>query len=325
MIRVFSVLWIVLAARSASPAGGRAPERPPAPRGRGPWDGDIVLFESRDGLRFQEKTTLVERAGVATLLADRKHEGRLLALFQWFPEGRPEAFDRIAAKVSKDGGATWTDPEPITVAGLPDDHVRPFDPTLVELEDGRYRLYFTSRVGGAKDRPPFARGGEPRIHSAVSLAPGDAARYRFEPGVRFGVDGQEVIDCAVAQLKGEWHLFSPVQRSRGRAYHAVSRDGLKFERLANLEVESDGNWLGCAIPLGDGKTEGDGLRFYGSGLVASSKDGRSWRLEHEVRWQNAADPGVARLADGRYLLVGTSMRSVEAPGQRRSSTRCLVR
>jgi hypothetical protein len=271
-----------------------------------------------------ERRTLVERGGVPSLVLDGA--GKLVAAFQWFPVERPEAFDRVAVSFSEDDGRTWSPPEPITVEGLPADYRRPFDPTLTTLADGRYRLYFTSHAGGAQGgapRPPHL----PGIYSAVSA---DAIHYRFEPEPRFLVAGERVIDCAVAWLGEDCHLFAPVQESPGVAYHATSRDGLVFERLPDVEVDVRGSWLGCAVAL-DGA-----LRFYGTGgggWTATSTDGRTWRVDGDRRPAEAprdagADPGVARTRAGLYVMVATGAsrargRADESPAPPREGGRSL--
>ena len=271
------------------------PDRP------GPWDNALGLFASDDGVRFERRGTLVERGGVATVVADKS--GRLAAAFQWFPLHRPEAFDRVAVAFSEDDGRTWSPPEPIAVEGLPAGYRRPFDPTLTVLRDGRYRLYFTSHAGEAADAPRDSQA-MPGIFSATST---DAVHYHFDGGARFAVAGERVIDCAVAWLGEECHLFAPVQGKPGVAYHAVARDGLEFRRLPDLELDVEGSWLGCALAV-DG-----GLRFFGTGAggwSATSADGRTWRLDGErgagqAPRHSGADPGVARTRDGRYVMVAT--------------------
>lgn len=294
MTVAFATLSAFLAAATAL---GQAPRLPDHP---GPWDNNLLLLVSEDGFRFERQRTLVERGGVASLIHDR--QGRLVAAFQWFPAERPEAFDRVAVSVSTDGGEIWSAPEPIVLDGLPSGHQRPFDPTLTLPPTGGYRLYFTSHAARAGDGPGTARG-EPAIYSALS---DDARRYRFEPGVRFQVEGEKVIDCAAAWLRDACHLFAPIQGKPGKGYHAVSRDGLEFERLPDVELEVQGSWLGCVLAV-DG-----GLRFFGTGeggWSATSSDGRSWRLDREgeapVARYAGADPGVARLPSGRYLMVAT--------------------
>lgn len=202
--------------------------------------------------------------------------------------------------ISEDEGKNWSTPRPITVNGLPPDFVRPFDPTLTLLDDGRVRLYFTDHP---RSNPT------PAIYSAIST---DGERYQFEPGVRFGVEGERVIDCAVGRIGKTWHLYAPVQNQTGRAYHAVSEDGLRFTRRPDIQLPGSGNWLGCAV------TTADGLRFYGTGpggWSATSRDGATWKLDPDTRMPGA-DPGVAPIRDGRYLLIATGPRRADAPTPR---------
>ena len=164
----------------AEPGGNQAPRRlanPGLPR-MGPWNNNLELARSRDGKTFSQSTTFVERAGVPCLTQDA--EGRLIAVFQWFPMDRRDDFDRIAVAFSRDQGATWTEPRRVTFTGLPEDYVRQFDPTIVTLPDGRFRLYFTSHPG-------FNPGqGNTAIYSALSKSK-DALEFAFEPGVRFEI------------------------------------------------------------------------------------------------------------------------------------------
>jgi hypothetical protein len=274
VLALFSVIYLLPAASQPPPGGG-------------PWNNDLYIGESSDGLRFVEPRRFVDRGGVVSLARDR--EGRLIAAFQWFPFDQPEAFDRIAVMTSQDDGKSWSQPSPIQVLGLPEGHVRPFDPTLVPLEDGRVRLYFSGHARAGRD---------PTTYSAVSA---DGMRYRFEPGVRFAVEGERVIDCAVGRLGKTWHYYAPVQGQPGRGYHAVSDDGLRFTRQPDVSVPGSRHWLGCVVAAGDG------LRFYGTGdggWSATSRDGSTWQLDPQTRGIGA-DPGVARAGNGRYLMIAT--------------------
>ena len=255
---------------------------------QGPWNHDLILTESSDGLNFRSEKKFIERSGVPSLIRDIR--GQLIAAFQWFPFDNQASFDQVAVMTSSDEGKTWSRQQTIQVRDLPTDYMRPFDPTLVLLEDGRIRLYFTSHT--QQNRTPA-------IYSAISS---DAVHYTFEQGVRFGVEGETVIDCAVARLGRHWHLYAPVQRQPGSGYHAISEDGLKFQRLENVSIGGDREWLGCAVATRDG------LRFYGSGKngiwSAVSKDGSKWQLEEGSRGENM-DPGVVAINGGRWLMVGT--------------------
>ncbi|MBI5365789.1 MAG: exo-alpha-sialidase [Planctomycetes bacterium] len=277
----------------ASLAWGQAP-----PAGTGPWDNDLTLYESPDGLAFAAPRRLVERGGVPTLVRDPR--GRLVAAFQWFPFDRAEAFDRVASVLSEDEGKTWSAPQPILIQEIPEYLERPYDPTLTLLEDGRIRIYFTSSDTRRADRSTGQA-----TYSAVGT---DGSTYRFEPGVRFAVAGERVIDCAVVRWGPTWHYYAPVQGAPGRGYHAVSEDGLSFRRLDDVSVPGERSWLGCVV------VEGERLRFYGTGLggwTALSADGASWRLDERVR-TGGVDPGVARLRNGRRFMLSTGPRRADA-------------
>ncbi|MBI2925890.1 MAG: exo-alpha-sialidase [Verrucomicrobia bacterium] len=282
---------VLALATALLPRTAPAQERPE----RGPWNRDLYLSESADGRSFGNERVFVERGGVPTLVRDTR--GRLVAAFQWFPFDQCESFDRVAVMISEDDGKTWSRTKTIHVEGLPADFMRPFDPTLAVLDDGRLRLYFTSHNRERRT---------PAIYSAVSA---DGKRYKFEPGLRFGVEGERVIDCAVGQLGKQWHLFAPVQGARGEGYHAISDDGLSFRRLENVRIDGDRQWLGCAVTIEEG------LRFFGTGRggvwSVTSRDGAKWQLEEGSRGRHM-DPGVAQTKDGHWLLIGTGPLRAEA-------------
>ncbi|MBI4618150.1 MAG: exo-alpha-sialidase [Planctomycetes bacterium] len=277
----FRPVRLVVLVLAASAAGQETPRF-------GPWDSDLTLHESSDGLTFREIGRFVERGGVPSLVRDST--GRLVAAFQWFPFEREGAFDRVAVCISEDGGRTWTDPQPIEVEGLPESYERPYDPTLVPLDDGRIRIYFTSRDSDGA------------VQATYSAVGSDGVRYSFEPGIRFSVEDGMVIDCAVVRTGSTFHYFAPVQGADGEGYHAVSEDGLQFRRLEDVRMPGRRTWLGCAV-LVNGR-----IRFYGTekGAVwsAVSTDGLAWELEPGRR-ASGADPGVAPAGEGRWLMVST--------------------
>jgi hypothetical protein len=256
------------------------------PQNLGPWNNDFAISESGDGLHFMRRGLFVERAGVPamTLAAD----GRLFAVFQWFPVDRPSHFDKIAVMVSQDDGLTWSAPRTIQITGMPGTLYRSFDPMLTVLSDGRFRLYFSSERG-----TPQSPRGNRAVFSAVS---DDGFHYVFEPGQRFGLDNAETYDPALALLGNTWHLYCPI--APGSGYHATSSDGLNFVRQPDVLAASQFQFLGAVIPAKGG------LRFYGSGpnSVLFSPDGSNWQPEQS---QNPPDPdpGVTVTRAGTTLGI----------------------
>lgn len=284
----------------------------------GPWDNDLLVY-SIDGTGAQKELAVIQGAGVSTVA--RMKDGRLIAAFQHFPQEDSANFDRIAVQFSGDEGRTWSRPEPIAVDGMDAGLVRPFDPTLVVLPDGRIRLYFTS------NRTLDIRRGAPAIYSGIS---NDGITYKFEPGVRFSLEGFIVIDCAVALHDGIFHLIVPDngradefaddrQHRRpgmGKGYHAVSRDGLKFDRVDDVVLPVPGSWLGNML------SDQGYLLFFGTGggpWPVRSVDGSSWEADassaSSARLRGAyVDPGAVKLLNGGWLVIVTGPPRPGTPG-----------
>ena len=288
------------------PMLSRAQAGPPRPGvDPGPWDNDVHLYRVwPDGT--SERLAVFERAGVPSLL--RLADGRLIAAHQWFPEGDAAAFDKVAVRLSSDEGRTWSAPRTIALSGLPQDQRSPFDPTLLQLPDGRIRLYFTT------NRARLFEQDRPWIASAISS---DGLSFAVEPGARFGVASETVIDCAAVLHRGVFHLYSPMETGRGSGYHAVSRDGLSFERAADVSVP-DVRWLGAAV------ASAGGIRFYGTserGLwTAFSGDGAAWSAPSFVTLQGA-DPGVVENVDSSALFLVTGPPRPGTPSAARMTRR----
>lgn len=326
---VFTAAPLALAAQA--PDRTNAPSRPaPVPNATerrtrpGPWDSDVLVHRvTTDGRT--EKLATFERAGVPTL--SRLKDGRLIAAHQHFPENDDDdGFDKVAVRFSSDEGRTWSAAKVIQLAGLPDGLRFPFDPTLVPLPDGRVRLYFTSVQGRTFEQST------PAIYSAVSS---DGLRYTVEPGVRFGVEGRIVIDCAVVLHNGRFHLYAPDNGPAGKkagprdpgveneavkpedrpregvGYHATSQDGLSFTREPDVQIEGRRRWLGNA------QSDGKLITFYGTGnpgrpgqpggavWLGTSDDGQRWRLLEAQARIPGADPGAVSLRDGSLLVAAT--------------------
>jgi hypothetical protein len=215
----------------------------------------------------------------------QRQDGSLLAAFQWFPEDNDEAFDNVAVSSSTDGGATWSDPELIVVDGLPDGYQRPFDPTLVVLEDGSVRLYFTSSV---EERPK--EGQTIQIYAATSV---DGVTYVYD-GEVFAIDGKYAYDSAAVLYEDVWHIATP-HASNNSAYHGASTDGLNFMLSDEFAVDTKVNWTGNLYTLENiayffgtaAKDASGGIWFSESTDMAEWSEptySRS-RLDHPLCWR----------------------------------------
>ena len=269
------------------------------PDSQGAWSGNLILATSNDGMTFTQGERLIEYGGVPNLLYTS--QGELIATYQYFSREDESLYDVIAYSVSTDGGKTWTDPERINFEGLPDATVgnkqglfvtHAVDPTLVETSEGSLRLYFTYQE---------PENGEPHLASALASDGDISSTFVYEEGERPILDDSPMLDPAVVSFNGLWHHYSWSMDSDSN-YHSTSEDGVNFELQDNIELPMD--FLGEVIAA-DG-----GLRFYGSGqggvVSAFSEDGYTWEMEDGSRIQGA-DPGVAQLSDGSYIMLYTSM------------------
>lgn len=268
----------------------------------GPWDGVIKQATSSDGLEFTVGDTIVEQAGVPNLL--RLQSGELVLTYQYFSSESEDLFDVMAYSVSTDNAQTWSDIQPIQLSGLPvapDTKKRPMDPTLVQLPDGRLRLYFTFHAQGNATAA---------LYSATTTDANIASTFVVEPTPALMVDDQNLLDPAVILFENTWHHFTWKESSDDNV-HSTSVDGIDYERQADINLPMD--FLGQVIAIDDG------LRFYGTGkngvVSATSTDGSSWVMDDGQRVVGA-DPGVQQLPDGSYVMIYTSLNfnpSVQQP------------
>lgn len=288
--------------------------KPDLSRG-GPWDFDVLVFAVDERGRSRKLETF-ERAGVPTIA--KMADGRLIAAHQWFPENDDELFDTIGVRFSEDNGRSWSKPQPMIFEGLDAQARYPFDPTLVVLEDGRVRLYFTYMVGSR-----IFEEATPGISSAISR---DGIHFVKEDGMRFAIDGEPVIDCAVGKIGNTWHLISPKHdNNTPKGYHATSKDGLRFSKQRELSLDESFKWLGCMVV--DGKT----MRFFGTrqhggesrgrGIpAATTTNGRRWKEGTSLNVEGA-DPGVVILEDGSMVVVTTGPPREGTPSQQKAPGR----
>jgi hypothetical protein len=317
-------------------AQGRGGPGQPRPDGSGPWDRDVIVYRaSAEGA--VEKLATFDRAGVPTIA--RMNDRRLIAAHQHFPANDEANFDKVAVRFSEDDGKTWTKPQVIRLSGLPQGMRFPFDPTLVPLPDGGVRMYFTSLRGRRFDEE------RPAIFSAITT---NGVDYTFEPGMRFGIDGRPVIDCAVVLHQGTFHLFAPDNGTQLRpnegpgrepaggrprmsiGYHATSPDGLNFTRVADVQIDGRRRWLGNA------QSDGNRITFIGTGdpgpppsgqpraglprgslWMATSTNGQTWQpVDSPV--VSGGDPGAVATDSGGWVIVITGEPRPGTPSSRQN-------
>jgi hypothetical protein len=261
----------------------------------GPWNNPLLIAFSSDGAVFTTPQVFQDSSGVPSMAKDSA--GRLVAVFQWFPAPMHGLhWDSVAVKFSQDDGLTWSSPAPIIVNGMPPGFQRPFDPAIIVLENGMYRLFFSSGI-------PPAAGADSTIdtYSAISA---DGIHYQFEPGARVNHPSKRVIDPSVLKFKGLWHYIAPIGAPQEGAYHYISNDGLQFQPTPNIPSDPQHNWTGNLMTENN-----DEMRFYGCGpwiWYSSTPNGGQWLPPVNTNL-HGGDPAVIKTASNSYVMIFTGL------------------
>lgn len=254
---------------------------PGGPASSGPWQDSIYVATSPDGLTWSEGVLLAERASVPEVLYTS--QGVYWAYWVDFTEFTGPKTEKIGVARSADG-VNWEKLGTVTFEGLGD--MTPVDPDVMELPDGRLRMYFYD-IGNPQ--------GQHTIYSAVSS---DGVHYEVEEGARITSDG--IFDPNVIRLPdGRYRMYLNHQD----IISASSDDGLTFTLDDGVRVEK-GSVPG-AIVLSDGA-----IRLYacGAGIsVYRSTDGLNFTLEKQsvispAQGGMVCDPSVTATPTG-YLMV----------------------
>lgn len=258
-----------------------------------PWERPLKMAWSADGINFNAESIYQDSSGVPSVI--RWKGDTLICAFQWFRQPMNSVtWDKVAVKFSYDNGNSWTQPMPIIINGFPSNYQRPFDPTLVKLNNNNLRLYFSSSEG----QPA---GGLDSTVNTYSASGNDGIHFTFETNARVDVVNNRVIDPAVIHFNNAWHYASPAGAPQDGAYHYVSPDGLNFNAVPLIPSDNNHNWTGNYMV-----NDSNELRFYGSSQnyiwYNSSPNGGVWNGFINTNIQGG-DPSVVKIDDNNYLMI----------------------
>lgn len=277
-----------------APPPARTPVSPPAAGGKptvptpggpagqaggpGPWEDRIYVATSPDGLTWSEGVLLAEKASVPEVIYTSA--GVYWAYWVDFTDPAAPGGQRIGVARSTDG-THWEKLGAVTFSGLEARGPAPADPDVMELPDGRLRMYF------------FRAG---TVYSALSS---DGVRYTVEEGSRLTAEG--IYDPNVIRLPdGRYRMYL----NHGDVTSASSDDGLTFALDDGVRVK--GGAVPGAIVLPDGA-----IRLYTctEGISAyRSANGLDFTLEKRsvipppAQGGPVCDPSVTATPTG-YLMI----------------------
>lgn len=267
----------------------------------GPFNDEVFGAVSNDGINFKVLSgPFFKHASVPDVLEltqDCKagSRGTLLLYFVDFSNIKGPGKEGISVAHSTDG-LSWSDKQEITIEGRTNRGAA-VDPSVVQLEDGRIRLFFFASEITQGD--PAKSEGDHKILSAISE---DGIHFQAEPAVN--LQSPFITDPEVLRLGKEWLMFL----SKGQeTLLARSRDGLKFTLDDNFYLNIGG--VPGAVALPDGK-----VRIFATGrggIVSARFDPdsvltpivESGRRVSQKEARIVADPACIRRLDGTYYLI----------------------
>jgi hypothetical protein len=217
-------------------------------------------------------------------------------MFQWFPNG-DVSVQFIAKRTSFDEGTTWSEIQSIQWENDNFAHSTPADPSLVLLDDGTWRLYFTSHLID-----------EDKYPATFSATSNDGVLFTWEEGKRMELSDSGLLDPSIIYFKGKYHFFAPRPGHSDGAIYATSNDGVTFARQDDIEIKghTDTKFLGNPSVIDNQlyffgtlePTDGE----WGGVFIATSDDATNWNIEWSD-YGEFADPAGVLTSDGMLMFV----------------------
>jgi len=173
-----------------------------------PYYHSIYRASSEDALEWQVEGVKIKDHASVPAIIQLDDDSYIL----YYVDG---SYDTLDCQVSETG-ETFTDGN-CTIYGFTEE--RAWDPYVVKLSDGYWRLYFVSPPDGP---------GSTKIMSALST---DGISWLQEDGVRFQIDDLAIIDPAVKKMGDIWRMYTWYEGDGDGSsimVTATSSDGLTF-------------------------------------------------------------------------------------------------
>jgi hypothetical protein len=275
------------------PQGGPPPGPTPAPLDHAVWGAT-----STDGKTFTAfPDPFFKEASVADVMEITVNEskvaprGTLLLYFLDFSNWRRDGTAGPVMTTSTDG-KTWAPPKKLVFRGVDNPEFAIADPSVVELPDGRLRLYFFRWPTPDPSATPGPTTDE--FWSAVSE---DGINFQVEPGVR--LRGIGATDPEVVKAGDEWLMIYAMP---GGPHLARSRDGLEWTPDDRARLP------GCLALMPDGKltafmSRGKGTWVVNYEIDPMAPDYGKKPMPPEACRTGIEDATVVRRLDGSYYMV----------------------
>lgn len=198
--------------------------------------------------------------------------------------------EKLSFVYSKDDGKTWSDRTQINLQNKQNKGAA-VDPSVVQLSDGKLRLYFFGSDISSSGAPAGTN-----VNNVYSALSSDGVNFTVEQGVRFS--DRNLTDPEVIYFKNQWFMYySTGENSK----LAVSNDGLNF----NQETLS-----GSVGGVPGALALDNGVRVYGCAFggvkVSFASDGKTFTKESGDVFGGkvaACDPSIVKSQTGQFFAV----------------------
>jgi len=280
---------------SSQPIGQLAQEQSPSVNQQGPQNDNTYFTISSDGKNWQPGSLVAKQASVPDVIQLKKDSGNfkkndLLVYFMDFSNVSQSETQALGLIVSHDNGKTWNSRTNINLVNLNKGAV---DPSIVQLDNGKLRLYFFGSE--TTDGDPALVPGSHKVYSAISS---DGINFTVENDIRFQDD--KLTDPEVIQYKNQWFMYYSVGAATKLA---ISSDGLNFSARA-ITGGDIGGVPGAVIFDGS-------IRLFGcrKGIAtAVASNGINFNKEQEDIFSGkiqgiVCDPSVVGMDNSEYAMV----------------------
>lgn len=257
----------------------------------------LMTATSTDGLHFTSTgKILTDQGNVPDLVTEPDGTLRVYYIGQTID---PKEQESTVMAESKDDGKTW-EFHTLTFTNLPQPR-DPSDPDVVILDDGTYRMYYTSQI--SKDKIGIMYADSP-----------DGIAFTYGG---LSLEGAEsVIDSTTMLVDNVWHMLVLKMNMPGQL-RATSTDGKSFTFVDQdvISIPDESYFLSNPLP-GSSPLRMFGFSFPQKNIrTFTTTDMSTWTTDDVALNADAAttlgsmylqDNSVAQLNDGTYLMVYVS-------------------
>ncbi len=311
ILSLLSVLFLVAACTRTTeevnePVTNLAPVVNNASPTGGIQDHQLYFAVSADGDNWElsPETSVLEQASVPNLIFLQQdvgdfESGTLISHFVDASEMHDWGDERIGYITSEDDGKTWSDRALITITNLPKG-ITAVDPCVVQLADGRLRIYFFDF--SANKNLLAGEATDPKFYSALST---DGVTFEFE-GEVYSSTAPLITDPEVLWYEDRWLLYNPVfetadsmSMGKNKIQISESTTGTDFQYLTTIDV---GGIPGALLENGTVSLFSCDM---GGITRVTSSNGTEFNLENTVvvLKNGGCDPDPVQLADGSYAMI----------------------